>query len=116
MNPIKHMVLIISRLSTVAAIFLNLLIDGAAVGIISELKVFGVVFDTKLSFESHIRLPASSAASAPAAAIQPAWRPMTSKINTFVEDSHMEAISKLASLVDTATYLATEPKPGQLSV
>ena len=28
----------------------------------------------------------------------------------------MEATSKAASRMETATYLATEPKPGQLSV
>ena len=56
------------------------------------------------------------AANPAAAAIQPAWRPMTSKINTFVEDSHIDATSKLASRVEIATYFATEPKPGQASV
>ena len=60
--------------------------------------------------------PASRAASPPAAAIQPACRPMTSRMNTLVEVEHIEATSRLASSVDTATYLATEPKPGQLSV
>jgi hypothetical protein len=37
-------------------------------------------------------------------------------MNTLVEVSHMEATSRLASRVETATYLATEPNPGQLSV
>mgnify|MGYP006879612110 CR=1 FL=1 len=60
--------------------------------------------------------PASSAANPAAAAIQPAWRPITSRINTLVDESHMEATSSAASRVETATYLATEPKPGQLSV
>jgi hypothetical protein len=41
---------------------------------------------------------------------------MTSRIKTFVEVSHIEAISRAASRVDIATYLATEPKPGELSV
>ena len=52
----------------------------------------------------------------PAAAIQPAWRPMTSTTKTLVEVAHIEATSKLASMVEMAMYLATEPKPGQLSV
>ena len=55
-------------------------------------------------------------AMAPAAAIQPAWRPITSSTNTLVEVFAMEATSKVASRVDTAMYFATEPKPGQLSV
>ena len=52
----------------------------------------------------------------PAAAIQPAWRPITSSTNTFVEVRAIEATSSPASSVETATYLATEPKPGQQSV
>src|SRR5512143_4096064 len=57
-----------------------------------------------------------SEASPPAAAIQPAWRPITSTTNTLVEVKAMDATSKLASRTDTATYFATEPKPGQQSV
>src|SRR5580704_863317 len=57
-------------------------------------------------------LPASPAA----AAIQPACRPMTSSTNTLVEVRAMEATSIAASRVETATYLATEPNPGQQSV
>ena len=52
----------------------------------------------------------------PAAAIQPAWRPITSRMNTLVEVLPIEATSNDASRVLTAMYLATEPKPGQLSV
>jgi len=37
-------------------------------------------------------------------------------MNTLVEVLHIEATSNEASRVDTAMYLATEPKPGQLSV
>src|SRR6266571_8550810 len=55
-------------------------------------------------------------AMAPAAAIHPAWRPMTSSTKTLVEVLAIDATSKVASRVDTAMYLATEPKPGQLSV
>ncbi len=60
--------------------------------------------------------PSCSAANPAAPAIQPAWRPMTSITKTLVELSHIEATSKPASRIDTATYLATEPKPGLLSV
>ena len=52
----------------------------------------------------------------PAAAIHPACRPITSRINTFVEDSDIDFRSKEASRVEVAIYLATEPKPGQQSV
>ena len=55
-------------------------------------------------------------ASPPAAAIQPAWRPMTSSTNTRVEVRAIEATSSAASRVETATYFATEPNPGQQSV
>ena len=49
-------------------------------------------------------------------AIQPAWRPITSITKTLVEDSAIEATSRLASRIETAVYFATEPKPGQQSV
>ena len=52
----------------------------------------------------------------PAAAIQPACRPITSSTNTLVEVRAIEATSSAASRVETAMYLATEPKPGQQSV
>ncbi len=60
--------------------------------------------------------PVFSAAKPPAAAIQPACRPMTSSTNTFVDVRAMEATSSAASRVDTAMYLAAEPNPGQQSV
>ena len=60
--------------------------------------------------------PALRPARPPAAAIQPAWRPMTSSTNTLVEVRAIEATSSAASRVETATYLATEPNPGQQSV
>jgi len=56
--------------------------------------------------------PAFSAARPPAAAIHPACRPITSITNTLVEVRAIEATSKPASRIDTATYFATEPKPG----
>ena len=57
-----------------------------------------------------------SATRPPAAAIQPACRPMTSSTNTLVEVRAIERTSSEASSAETATYLATEPKPGQQSV
>ena len=41
---------------------------------------------------------------------------MTSRTNTRVEVLAIEATSNAASRIDVATYFATEPKPGQLSV
>ncbi len=60
--------------------------------------------------------PALRAARPPAAAIQPACRPITSRMKTRVEVRAIEATSSEASSVDTATYFATEPNPGQQSV
>jgi len=51
-----------------------------------------------------------------AGAIQPACRPITSRTKTLVEVRAMEATSSPASSVETATYLATDPNPGQQSV
>ena len=41
---------------------------------------------------------------------------MTSRMNTLVDVSHIDATSNAASRTDIATYFATEPKPGQVSV
>ena len=41
---------------------------------------------------------------------------MTSITNTLVDVFAIDATSNAASRIDVATYLATEPKPGQLSV
>ena len=60
--------------------------------------------------------PGSLPASPPAAAIQPACLPMTSRMNTLVDVLAIDATSSAASWVDTAMYLATDPNPGQLSV
>src|ERR1700722_18024504 len=51
-----------------------------------------------------------------AAAIQPAWRPITSSTNTLVEVRAIDATSRAASRVETAMYFATDPNPGQQSV
>ena len=55
-------------------------------------------------------------ASAEDAAIQPAWRPITSRIKTFVEVSDIDSTSSDASSVEVAIYFAAEPNPGQQSV
>ena len=55
-------------------------------------------------------------ASPPAAAIQPACRPITSSTYTLVDVRAIEATSSAASRVETAMYFATDPNPGQQSV
>ena len=52
----------------------------------------------------------------PAAAIQPACRPMTSSTKTLVEVRAIDRTSSAASRVETAMYLAADPNPGQQSV
>ena len=42
--------LVIRRLRTLAPIFPNLVLDGTVVERVTELKVLGVVWDTKFSF------------------------------------------------------------------
>ena len=51
-----------------------------------------------------------------AAVIQPAWRPITSRTKTLVEVRAIDSTSSTASIIEVATYFATEPKPGQQSV
>src|SRR5262249_14733317 len=60
--------------------------------------------------------PSRSAASAQAAVIQPAWRPITSSANTFVEVRLIEDRSNATSRMQVARYFATEPNPGEQSV
>ena len=60
--------------------------------------------------------PALRCASPVAAVIQPAWRPITSRMNTLVEVFAIDSTSSTASIMLVATYFATEPKPGQVSV
>ena len=50
------------------------------------------------------------------AAIQPACLPITSRINTLVEDSAIDSTSRAASKVEVAIYFAADPNPGQQSV
>ena len=62
-NPKKTKALVISRSRTLAPIFPNLVLDGSVVERVTDLKVFGIILDTKLSFESHISSIAASASS-----------------------------------------------------
>ena len=55
-------------------------------------------------------------ANAEDAANHPAWRPITSRIKTFVEVSDIDSTSRDASSVEVAMYFAAEPNPGQQSV
>src|SRR5690606_10835959 len=72
----------------------------------------GISGNRMMGGASSGELPARPAA----AAIHPAWRPITCMTNTLVEDSAIEATSRLASRTDTAVYFATDPNPGQQSV
>ena len=60
--------------------------------------------------------PFCSAASAQAAVIQPAFRPITSKANTFLEVRLTDDKSNAVSRRQVARYFAAEPKPGEQSV
>lgn len=62
-NPIKTKALIISRSRTIYPVFPGLVLNGVPVGIVPELKLLGIVLDSKLSFESQIRAIAASASS-----------------------------------------------------
>ena len=62
-NPKKTKPLVISWSRTLALIFPNLVLDGTVIERVTELKVLGVVLDTKVSFEGHIRSMAASASS-----------------------------------------------------
>ena len=58
-NPSKTRGMLISR--TVEPLFPDLLIDGSVVEMVSELKILGVILDSKLSFEKQVRAIAASA-------------------------------------------------------
>ena len=61
-NPSKMRGLLISRSRTVEPLFPDLLIDGSVVEMVSELKILGVILDSKLTFEKQDRAIAASAA------------------------------------------------------
>src|ERR1051325_266375 len=60
--------------------------------------------------------PSCSAASAQAAVVQPACRPIISIVKTLVEVRLIAVRSSAASRIEVATYFAAEPKPGEQSV
>ena len=53
-NPSKTTGMLISRSRTVEPLFPDLLIDGSVVEMVSELKIMGVILDSKLSFEKQV--------------------------------------------------------------
>lgn len=55
MNPLKTKSLVVSRSRTVAPRFGDIVLDGAGVEVSDDLVILGVRFDSKLTFESHIR-------------------------------------------------------------
>ena len=60
-NPSKTRGILISRSRTVEPLFPDLLIDGSVVEMVSELKILGVILDSKLTFEKQVRAIAASA-------------------------------------------------------
>ena len=60
-NPSKTRGILISRSRTVEPLFPDLLIDDYVVGMVSELKILGVILDSKLTFEKQVRAIAASA-------------------------------------------------------
>ena len=60
-NPWKTRGMLISCSRTVEPLFPDLLIDGSVVEMVSELKILGVILDSKLSFEKQVREIAASA-------------------------------------------------------
>jgi len=59
-NPDKTKALIISRSRTVYPAFPDLVLGGAIVEIVHELKLLGILLDSKLTFESQIRVIVAS--------------------------------------------------------
>ena len=60
-NPSKTRGMIISRSRTVDPLFPDLVIEGSVVEMVSELKILGVILDSKLTFEKQVRARAASA-------------------------------------------------------
>ena len=61
MNPRKTRRMLISRSRTVEPLFPVLVVDGTVVEKVSELKILGVILDSKLAFEKQVRAIAASA-------------------------------------------------------
>ena len=60
-NPSKSRGMLNSRSRTVEPLFPDLVIDGSVVEMVSELKILGVILDSKLTFEKQVRAIAASA-------------------------------------------------------
>ena len=60
-NPSKMRGMLISFSRTVEPLFPDLVIDGSVVEMVSELKILGVILDSKLTFEKQIRAIAATA-------------------------------------------------------
>ena len=60
-NPSKTRGMLISRSRTVEPLFPDLVIDGSVVELVSELKILGVILDSKLTFEKQVRAIAATA-------------------------------------------------------
>ena len=60
-NPSKTRRMLISRSRTVEPLFSDLVIDGSVVKMVSELKILGVILDSKLTFEKQVRAIAATA-------------------------------------------------------
>ena len=60
-NPSKTRGMVISRSRTAEPLLPDLVIDGSVVEMVSELKILGVILDSKLTFEKHVRAIAASA-------------------------------------------------------
>ena len=59
-NPSKTRGILIYRSRTVEPLFPNLVVDGTVVEKVSELKILGVILDSKLAFEKQVRAIATS--------------------------------------------------------
>ena len=60
-NPSKTRGMLISRSRTVESLFPDLVIDGSVLEMVSELKILGVILDSKLTFEKQVRAIDASA-------------------------------------------------------
>ena len=60
-NPSKTRKKVISRSRTVEPLFPDLVVNDTVVEMVSELKILGVILDSKLTFEKQVRAIAASA-------------------------------------------------------
>ena len=60
-NPSKTRLMHISHSRTVEPLFPDLVVAGSVVEMVSELKILGVILDSKLTFEKQVRAIAASA-------------------------------------------------------